>query len=73
MLKNVSLLIAQIIAMVFGALTVAGVSVDPAVQSDIQSQTGNLLNALAGIAVIITTLVGSIKQVWDKVRGKDVS
>ena len=71
MLKNISMLLAQIIAMIFGALTVAGVTVDPAIQTEIQTETGNLINALAGIAIIVTTLIGSIKSVWDKARGKE--
>jgi hypothetical protein len=69
-MKNISLLLTQVIALVFGALTVAGVTVDPAVQADITSQTGNLINAVAGVAIIVTTLVGSIKSVWDKIKDK---
>lgn len=71
MLKNISMLLTQIIAMVFGALTVAGITVDPSVQNEIQAETGNLINALAGIAIIVTTLIGSIKSVWDKVKSKE--
>ena len=71
MVKNLSLLLTQIIAVIFGALTVSGVSVDPAVQADVQAQTGNLVNAVAGVAVMVTAFAGSIKSIWDKVRGKE--
>ena len=70
-MKNITLLLTQIIALIFGALTVAGVTVDPAVQADVQAQTGNLVNAVAGVAIMVTTLAGSIKTIWDKVRGKE--
>jgi len=69
-MKNISLLLTQVIALIFGVLTATGVSTDPAVQADIQAQTGNLVNALAGIAIIVTTLAGSIKSVWDQIRTK---
>lgn len=69
MTKNLTLLLTQIIALVFGALTVAGVTVDPSVQADIQNQVGSLLNAVAGVAIMVATLAGSIKSVWDKLRG----
>ncbi len=68
-MKNITILITQIIAMIFGALTVAGITVDPAVQADIQSQVGSVANAIAGLAIMATALVGSIKSVWDKIRG----
>jgi hypothetical protein len=68
-MKNITILITQIIAMIFGALTVAGITVDPAVQADIQSQAGNVINAVAGLAIMVTALVGSIKSVWDKITG----
>jgi hypothetical protein len=66
-MKNLTLLLTQIIAMIFGALTVAGITVDPAVQADIQAQTGSIVNTLAGLAIMVTALVGSIKSVWDKI------
>lgn len=69
--KAIGILATQIVAMLFGALTVAGITVDPEVQSGIQEQTGNLINAIAGVAIIATGLVGSIKSVWDKVRDKE--
>lgn len=69
-MKDIAKLAAQIIALVFGVLTATGVSTDPAIQNEIQAQTGNLINALAGIAIIVTTLVGSIKSVWDQIRAK---
>lgn len=71
MAKNLSILLAQIIALVFSALTVSGISVDPAVQADVQAQTGNLVNAIAGVAIMVATFAGSIKSIWDKVRGKE--
>lgn len=70
-MKNITLLLTQIIALVFGFLTVAGVTVDPAVQADVQAQTGNLVNAVAGVAIMVTTLAGSIMTIWNKVRGKE--
>ncbi len=68
-MKNITILLTQIIAMIFGALTVAGITVDPAVQADIQAQVGSVANAIAGLAIMATALVGSIKSVWDKIRG----
>jgi hypothetical protein len=50
-------------------VTVAGITVDPAVQADIQAQVGSVANAIAGLAIMATALVGSIKSVWDKIRG----
>ena len=71
MTKNLTLLITQLIAVVFGGLTVAGVSVDPEVQTEIQAQAGSLVNAIAGVAIIATALIGSIQSVWNKLRNKD--
>ena len=71
MVKNITLLITQLIAVVFGGLTVAGVSVDPGVQTEIQNHAGNLVNAIAGVAIIATALVGSIQSVWNKMRNKE--
>jgi len=69
--KAIGILATQIVAMLFGALTVAGITVDPEVQSGIQEQTGNLINAIAGVAIIATGLFGSIKSVWNKMRNKE--
>lgn len=71
MVKNISILLAQIVAVIFGTLTVFGISVDPTVQTEIQSQVGNAINAVAGTAIVVTTLVGSIKSVIDKIRSKE--
>lgn len=71
MVKNISLLLTQIIAVVFGALTVSGVSVDPAVQADVQSQTGNIVNSIAGLAVMVTAFVGSIGSIVNKIKEKE--
>lgn len=71
MTKDIAKLITQLIAVVFGALTFTGISVDPEVQTEIQSQAGNLVNAIAGVAIIATALIGSIQSVWNKLRNKD--
>lgn len=69
--KAIGILATQIVAMLFGALTVAGITVDPEVQTEIQSQAGNLVNAIAGVAIIATALIGSIQSVWNKLRNKE--
>lgn len=69
--KEIAKLISQLIAVVFGALTFTGISVDPEVQTEIQSQVGNLVNAIAGVAIIATALIGSIQSVWNNLRNKE--
>lgn len=71
MIKNISLLLTQVIAVIFGALTVSGVSVDPAVQADVQAQTGDIVNSIAGLAVMVTAFVGSIGSIITKIKGKE--